>query len=479
MLCYGSAPMRTPTFTWLVAGSLLVFATGCNSAQSGRAFPEPRTDVALDARGPGEARPELADVIERVMPSIVSVQSTRTARAEHPMGFFFGMPPEERKQQGLGSGVILSVDGLIVTNNHVIEGADELIVKTHDDREFVAKVLGADAKSDLALLRVEPEGAPLSPLRFGDSSKLRLGETVLAVGNPFGVGQTVTMGIVSAKGRADMGIVDYEDFIQTDAAINPGNSGGALINTRGELIGINTAILSRTGGYMGIGFAIPSNMATPIVDSLKASGRVTRGYLGVSLQEMNRDLREALGMRESGGVLIADVVASGPGARAGLMSGDIVTHVSGKLVESVGRLRNEIASSGAGKAVELTVLRDKKKFRIQVTLGTLPNESTSEATKTPTEERANDVDGLVLGEISPEVRQQLGIGKDVSGVVVVRVAPGSKVAAAQIRRGDVILEVNRRPVKSAEEARAAYQMVKNSRILLILRGGQRRFVVVK
>jgi len=394
------------------------------------------------------------------------------------MGFFFGAPPAEHKQQGLGSGVILSSDGLIVTNNHVIDGADELIVKTNDDREFVAKVLGADAKSDLALLKVQPEGAKLVPAHFGDSSKLRLGETVLAVGNPFGVGQTVTMGIVSAKGRADMGIVDYEDFIQTDAAINPGNSGGALVNVRGELVGINTAILSRTGGYMGIGFAIPSNMATPILDSLKTSGHVTRGFLGVTLQEMTRDLREAMGLREGGGVLIADVSSGSPGALAGLQSGDIVTHVGGKPVESVGRFRNAVAGAGSGKGVELSVLRNKQKIRINAVLGTLPSEAEPSAGKPTRPDAPPDVDGLVLGEITPEIGEQLGVGKETSGVVVMRVAPGSKVAAAQIRRGDVILEVNRKPVRTPQEAKDAWGLA-GTRLFLILRGGHRRYVVVK
>lgn len=473
--------MKTP----LTARSLPILlvitiasAPGCNSAQGARVAPETRpTEAAATGSVAGG---DVADVIEKVLPSIVSVQSTRTARMESPMGFFFGAPPAERKQEGLGSGVVISADGLIVTNNHVVAGADELIVKTNDDREYEARLLGADAKSDLALLKVQGEGIRLVPARFGDSSKLRLGETVLAVGNPFGVGQTVTMGIVSAKGRADMGIVDYEDFIQTDAAINPGNSGGALINTRGELVGINTAILSRSGGYMGIGFAIPSNMAQPILDALKENGRVTRGYLGASLQELNRDLKEALGLRESGGVLIADVVPGGPGSKAGLVSGDIVTHVAGQPVDSVGRLRNAVASAGAGKSVELSVLRDKKKVRLTAVLGTLPSDGSQvPEVKSHEKDRAGDVDGLVLGELTPEVRGQLGVNKEVRGAVVVRVKPGSKVAQAQVRRGDILLEVNRKPVESAEQAAQAYKAAAAPRLLLLMRGGQKRYVVVK
>lgn len=452
--------------------------SGCNSAQGARVAPEHRTPE--QGAGTLASGADVSDVIEKVLPSIVSVQSTRTARMENPMGFFFGAPPTERKQEGLGSGVVISSDGLIITNNHVVDGADALIVKTNDDREYEARLLGADAKSDLALLKVQGEGIRLVPAQFGDSSKLRLGETVLAVGNPFGVGQTVTMGIVSAKGRADMGIVDYEDFIQTDAAINPGNSGGALINARGELVGINTAILSRTGGYMGIGFAIPTNMAVPIVDALKENGRVTRGYLGASLQDLNRDLRDALGLKDGGGVLIADVVAGGPGSKAGLRSGDIVTHVAGRPVDSVGRLRNAVASAGAGKSVELSVLREQKKVRLSAVLGALPtDEARMPEPKGHDKEPAGDVDGVVLGELTPEVRAQLGVTKDTQGAVVVRVLPGSKIAQAQVRRGDILLEVNRKVVTSAEAAAAAYKATPGSKLLLVMRGGQKRYVVVK
>ncbi len=265
-------------------------------------------------------------MVDRVLPSVVSISSTRVQRMpQHP--FFPGFPPmggqRELRQEGLGSGVVVG-PGVVVTNNHVVDGADEIRVTTKGKRELVAKVIGTDPKSDLAVLRVEGDTSQLVPIQFGDSSRLRLGDVVLAIGNPFGVGQTVTMGIVSAKGRADVGIEDYEDFIQTDAAINPGNSGGALVDMEGHVIGINTAILSRSGGSVGIGFAIPSNMAKPIVDSLVSQGRVDRGFLGVTIQDIDQDLAQAMGLQTTDGVLIADVQPDGPGAKAGIQRGDVI-----------------------------------------------------------------------------------------------------------------------------------------------------------
>src|SRR5690606_1611713 len=235
----------------------------------------------------------IADVVQKALPAVVNVSSSRVRQQRMPFHWFFGPGPggpQERREQGQGSGVIVSVSGVVLTNNHVVEKADEITVTTSDGREFEAKVLGTDPKSDLAVLQLQGDVSGLTAITFGDSSQLRLGDVVLAIGNPFGIGQTVTMGIVSAKGRADLGIVDYEDFIQTDAAINPGNSGGALINMRGELVGINTAILSRSGGYQGVGFAIPSNMAAPIMQSLQTTGRVVRGWLGVAIQEVDQEL---------------------------------------------------------------------------------------------------------------------------------------------------------------------------------------------
>ena len=279
-----------------------------------------------------------------------------------PFPFFFGPGPEqqERREQGMGSGVIISSDGYVLTNNHVVSDAQEIKVTLYDRREFDAEVVGTDPKSDVAVIRIKAPPKDLRAISIGDSSRIRLGDVVLAIGNPFGVGQTVTMGIVSAKGRADVGIVDYEDFIQTDAAINPGNSGGALVNMEGQLIGINTAILSRSGGYQGIGFAIPTNMASPIMESLKKYGKVTRGWLGVSIQDVDQELSTAMKLPTSRGVLISDVQPGSPAQKAGLKRGDVVVKIEGRAVETTGNFRNAIALGGSGKKVKLELYRDGK-----------------------------------------------------------------------------------------------------------------------
>jgi len=294
----------------------------------------------------------LADIAERVVPSVVNISSEKIVRdTGSPPDFgplfndpffrhFFGGPlepssrPRARREHSLGSGVIVSDKGVVLTNNHVIENADEIRVGLADGREFEAEIVGRDPDSDLGVLKLKGDVKDLKVLAMGDVNSLRLGDIVLAVGNPFGVGQTLTMGIVSAKGRASVGIVQYEDFIQTDAAINPGNSGGALVNMRGELVGINTAILSRSGGYQGIGFAIPTNMARPIMDGILADGKVKRGWLGVAIQDVTPQLKDALGLTESSGVLISDVAADGPAAKAGLKRGDVIVSLDGQKTDS-------------------------------------------------------------------------------------------------------------------------------------------------
>jgi len=476
-----------PLFTLAFALALPLGTAACNSTSKKPAEGTADTQhegsqvgstAALTALGL-ESGAGLADVVEKVLPSVVSVASSRTTRQTTPFHYFFGQPPSEQKQEGLGSGVILSKDGFIVTNNHVVEGADTLKVRTYDDREFEAKVVGTDPKSDLAVLRLQGDVSDLTPALIGDSGGLRLGEVVLAIGNPFGVGQTVTMGIVSAKGRADMGIVDYEDFIQTDAAINPGNSGGALINARGEVVGINTAILSRSGGNMGIGFAIPTNMAVPIIDALRTEGHVTRGFLGVSIQELTPDLRAAMQLGAADGVLISDAQADGPGAKAGLKSGDVVTAVDGKAVDSTGRFRNLIAASGANRAVRLTVVRGGKTLTVPVTLGKLPDADDPPKVSSSDQGNLPEVDGLSLKDLDGELRQRLAVGDDVQGAVIVRVAPGSRAAQAQLRPGDVLLSINHKPVSSALSAKKLYGAAKGAKLLLILRQGARLYVGIK
>ena len=326
--------------------------------------------------------PNISDVAEGVVASVVNVSSSQTVQAgpaafdpffNDPSSPGFGGDGDSRMAQSMGSGVIVSANGRILTNAHVIRGADTITVTLHDGTDHKAKVIGTDARADLAVLQLEGKLPPLQPLRFADSTKLRLGEVVLAVGNPFGVGQAVTMGIVSATGRASVGIAAYEDFIQTDAAINPGNSGGALVNMRGELVGINTAILSRTGGYQGIGFAIPSSMARSISDMLVKDGRVSRGYLGVNLAALDDDMATKLKVAAHAGVLLAGIGADTPAARAGLTAGTIVTAIDGQTVTDPGRLRNLVATIGANQQVTLAVIQDGKARSVKVKLGELPD----------------------------------------------------------------------------------------------------------
>lgn len=311
------------------------------------------------AQVPGARGNVVSDVAEACIDSVVHI-STSTGSRRSPIG------------SGLGSGVIIDPKGVILTNNHVVENARSILVTLNDGRKFDARVKGVDPKSDLAVIELEGNPRGLKSLKFGDSASLRLGEYVLAIGNPFGLSGSVTMGIVSAKGRANVGIVDYEDFIQTDAAINPGNSGGALVNLRGELVGINTAILSRSGGYQGIGFSIPSNMAKPIMESLVNDGRVRRGWLGISIEDVTPKIATELGMRDAKGVLVRSVQANSPAARAGLRRGDVVLKIKQEEVNSSTRLRNIVALEGAGASVTFTIFRDGATKALRIQLGELP-----------------------------------------------------------------------------------------------------------
>ena len=421
----------------------------------------------------------VADVVETVLPSVVSVTSTKHVRSRSPMELFFGGPSAGRPQQGLGSGGVITADGIVVTNNHVIEGADEIVVHLNDDRDFTAKLIGSDPKSDVAVLQLEGDLGKLTPISVGDSSELRLGDVVLAVGNPFGVGQTVTMGIVSATGRSELGIVDYENFIQTDAAINPGNSGGALINMKGQLVGINTAILSRTGGSMGIGFAIPTNMAAPIIEALKTNGEVSRGFLGVSIQEIDGDIRSALALKQRGGVLVADVQSGGPADRAGIKSGDVVLQVNEAHVNSPGHFRNLIAQSEANKTVALKLVREGKEKTLQVALGQMPSDGDSGRQGSLSRENQANLDGLSFSDLDESLRQRLDVPLGLQGAVIVRVTPDSKGAQAGLRPGDVILQINNTPIKDAAAASRVYRATKGTKLLQLLRRGAKQFVAVK
>ncbi len=477
----------------VVAGSLALSGlSACTRANSHPARAEnkqeggnsPVTVLPHPALAQAGGSSTIADIAEKALPSVVNIAMTKLSRTpQQPMFFpFFGPPgSEERKEQGLGSGVIVSSDGYVVTNNHVVSDASEIKVTTYDKREFDAEVVGTDPKTDLALLKLKGQVSGLSPIQFGDATNLRLGDVVLAIGNPFGVGQTVTMGIVSAKGRADLGIIDYEDFIQTDAAINPGNSGGALVNMEGKLVGINTAILSRSGGYQGVGFAIPSNMASPILDSLKKFGKVTRGWLGVSIQDVDQELVSAMKLPVSRGILISDVRPGTPAAKAGFRRGDVVTKVDGRAIDSTGQFRNYVAGIGSGKKATFEIVREGQTVSVVAELGDMPSEEGVASSNAPqTGPQSGVLDGLTVGELTPEARRAFGIAAEVQkGVVVQRLKPGSPAAAAGLRPGDVLLEVNRKPVNTVAEFEAAYKGAGEKLLLLVHRKGATVFVVVK
>ncbi len=433
-----------------------------------------RAAPALADRLPGS----IADTVERALPSVVSITTSSTTRAR-PQAWFFGKAPGPQTRQGLGSGVILSAEGLVVTNNHVVEGADKVSVRLHDGREYEADVVGTDPKSDLAVLQLQGSADDLKPIQIGDSAALRLGEVVLAVGNPFGVGQTVTMGIVSAKGRADVGIAAYEDFIQTGAAINPGNSGGALVNSAGQLVGINTAILSRSGGNVGIGFAIPTNMASPIIQALREEGHVSRGFLGVTIQELDEDLRLALKVEAAHGILLADVSTGGPADVAGLEAGDVVIAVNGAEMTSLGHFRNAIAAAGADKKVKLSIVRAGESKEIATRLGQFPDETRIVEAVTEAEQQKQTKWGLVLRELDAKMRGRLRLDANVKGALIVRIDPSSPAARARLVPGDIVVAIDQQPVTDSASLVKVLLGNNEQHLVQILRRGSRRYIVLK
>ncbi len=445
----------------------------------------------------GATPPNFVAVVKAATPAVVNISTTRTVRQgpgemspfmEDPFfRHFFGEEffrrfqiPRERRENSLGSGVIVSADGYIITNNHVIAKADEIKVLLNDKREFTGKIVGTDPKTDLAVIKINATGLPSIP--WGDSDKLEVGEYVLAIGNPFALNSTVTLGIVSAVGRANVGIADYEDFIQTDAAINPGNSGGALVNARGELVGINTAIFSRSGGYMGIGFAVPANMARTVMDSLIKSGKVVRGWLGVSIQEVTPDLAKQFGLAEAKGALVSEVLPDSPAAAAGLKSGDVILGFNGKRIDSPGTLRNTVAATAVGTKVKLEVWRDKKTVTAEAKITEQPKEIAEAGEESAAGNGAQTaLAGVEVRAITPDIASQLNLPKGTSGVVVSSVAPGSAADAAGLQPGDVITEIGRDPIRNlADFKRASGKLKKKESVLIkLIRGGGKLFLVIK
>ncbi|MBI4688219.1 MAG: DegQ family serine endoprotease [Nitrospirae bacterium] len=445
--------------------------------------------VPRDLAGESKA---FSDIVRAISPAVVNISTTKTVKREAPISPFFEDPffnhffepfraPKKFKEQSLGSGVIVSEDGYIITNNHVIEKADEIKVILYDKQEFKGKIVGSDPKIDLAIIKINAKGLPA--MRWGNSDGLQVGEFVLAFGNPYGLSHTVTMGIISALGRANVGIAEYEDFIQTDAAINPGNSGGPLVNIKGELIGINTAIFSRTGGYQGIGFAVPSNMARRVMEQLIKTGKVTRGWLGVSIQHVTPELAKQFGLKDSNGALVSDIFSGSPAEKAGLKRGDVIVEINGKPLKDVESLRNIVSQSEIGGTVKLKIIRGGKPFSIEAVVAELPKETAEAAPEKPSEEPGGEgaLSGFSVMELTPDIAKQLGLRREEKGVVIVKVEPESMAEEAGLRKGDVIQEVNKRRINSLPDFSSVVSRLKegDTVLLFINRGGQRFYITLK
>ena len=449
-----------------------------------------------------------ASVAREVSPAVVFIQveTSRTGgsmQGAFPEGFPFGeefferffgdrfgpgapvprgeSPGRERRATGQGSGFVFARDdGLlkdktyILTNNHVVEDADKITVSFKDGRTFEAEITGTDPQSDVAVIEIEAEN--IAPLDLADSSELEVGEWVVAIGNPFGLSHTLTVGVVSATGRTSIGINDYEDFIQTDAAINPGNSGGPLVNLNGEVVGINTAIFSRSGGYMGVGFAIPINLAQAIAEQLIDTGKVTRGYLGVVIQPLTPELAESFDIDATKGILVSEVADDSPAAAAGMKTGDVIVEYRGEAVDDIGVFRNRIALTAPGERAEFVIVRNAKRRKLSVTLGEL---SADKVASTATTGRADDI-GVTVETLTESAAQRLGLERGV-GVAIAAVEPGSVAAAAGLRPGMAILQVDRKAVASVAEFNALIRKsVADKRVLLLVASGSgQRFVALR
>ena len=473
----------------------LIIASQFEWLPSSRAIPEPEiappvkpVASAVQPALPGSNGQNFVDIAKAVKPAVVNIFATRSGKSEGMPGQgspfddpffrrFFGdeffrrfEAPRERKERGLGSGVIVDATGIIITNNHVVSKADEIKVFLSDKREFKAKLIGTDAKTDIAVLRIEAGNLPTVP--WADSDRLEVGEFVLAVGNPFGLTQTVTLGIVSALGRS-AGIAEYEDFIQTDAAINPGNSGGALVNVRGELVGINTAIYSQSGGNMGIGFAVPSNMAHSIMNQLVQHGKVVRGWLGVSIQDLTPELATQFGVpKDTKGVLVSDVMDDSPAKKAGFERGDVILEFDGRSVDSPTQLRNAVAQTVVGKKVPVKFIREKKTKTAEVMIGEQPKNLSQAGSEESGESAAPTglLSDLEVKELTDDLVGRYGLKAGERGVVIVRVKAGSPAEEVGVREGDIILEVNRKPVSSLKSyERLASNLPKDQSVLLLLK----------
>lgn len=426
----------------------------------------------------------MAEVVQAVRPSVVNIYTTKKIKRQNipfpfndpffrrffdeEFGDFFGKQ-REFTQTSLGSGVIVDgVNGYILTNYHVIKGADEIKVKLFDKRVFDGTIIGYDAKTDIAVIKIKADG--LRAIKWGDSDKLKVGETVIAIGNPYGLNLTVTSGIVSATGRANVGISDYEDFIQTDAAINPGNSGGPLVNVKGELVGINTAIFSTTGGYQGIGFAIPSNMAKVVMDNLIKHKKVVRGWLGVTVMDVDPQMAKANNMKEVKGAVVTDVQEGSPADKAKITMKDIIITFDGKEVEDSAHLRNLVVSTPPGKTVKIEIIRNGKPYSVTATIGELPAEKKVSLSDSV-------LAGIYVEDLTPKLRNQLGLPSRVNGVVISSIEQGAR-AEGVLMRGDVIVEINNQKINNSKDFAKVAAQTKGSATVWFYRNGRGLYTIL-
>jgi Do/DeqQ family serine protease len=499
--------MKRSFVTFVILLALGLALAGCRKGAEEPEFKLPRAAEPSGAAPSGPVNHNsYADVVARVSPAVVTIRAVRMMRAprQHPfldeesLQDFFGrggprrqqrqqqQPAEPRgtPQRGLGSGVVISPDGYIVTNHHVVDGAEQITVEFADRRSFPAKLVGNDPPSDLAVLKVDAKDLPV--LTLGDSDRVRVGDVVLAVGNPLGVGQTVTAGIISAKGRRT-GLSDgsFEDFLQTDAPINQGNSGGALVNTSGELVGINSQIFSPTGGNIGIGFAIPSNMTRGVTEQLISKGRVRRGQLGVFVQQVTEDIAQSLGLKEAKGVIIGSVQKGGAAEGAGLRQGDVITALNGAAVGDANELRNLVAATQPGTDVTVDFLRDGREQQVKVTLGELaasaePGREGGGGGGEGGEQSDGGKLGVTVAPLTPELAARLRLPEDRQGLVVMNVEPSGPAAEAGLQQGDLVEQANRRAVRTVEDLRAAIDDAGDRPLLLLVtRGDGTVFVTVR
>jgi serine protease Do len=461
---------------------VVVIAAGTGRSLASDKHDPANTSGVMALREMGKA---FATVAKEASPAVVGIKVERTMKGLSqgsrvlPFGDegesfggdlfkrFFGpqapneAPNEEFNVMGQGSGFLVSADGRILTNSHVVADAEHITVTLLDGREFAAKVIGSDPRSDVAVLKIDAKDLPF--LAMGDSDNLEVGEWVIAVGNPFGLSHTVTSGIVSARGRNSVGIADYEDFIQTDAAINPGNSGGPLLDLEGKVVGVNTAIFSRTGGHMGIGFAIPANMVKQIETQLVTSGSVTRGYLGIVIQDLTKDLAKTFDLKNAKGILVSQVTKGSPAERSGFKRGDVITKLDGKPVGPMGSFRNQVSLMEPGSKVPITVLRDGKPVELTAAIGKLADEASPELAHA----KAIEELGLTVQNLTPDLAEQFGFSGE-EGVVVTQVKRGSAAALAEMRPGVLIQEVNHAPVKNVAEFRAVIEKASSKDVILLL-----------